>query len=156
MKDYLCQKLVESVYNTKQCKHVCWSLFPKDQRLALEWVRDNIHGFGGNPSDVTLGGQSAGAISASIHMLSTKSTDLFHKVNHSLSYTWIYYRIANNELYILPYIVQVIMQSVPIGIPFKTNKQAKHLGKLLAEKLGIWEYRLAVNNNTIIEYSSFY
>ena len=58
--------------------------------MALEWVQDNILEFGGNPGDVTLGGQSAGGISASIHMLSPKSTELFHKVNLSLSLMYIY------------------------------------------------------------------
>jgi carboxylesterase type B len=41
-----------------------------DQALALRWVRDNIRNFGGNPNRVTLFGQSAGAGSSSLHMVS--------------------------------------------------------------------------------------
>ncbi|CAH0054454.1 unnamed protein product [Clonostachys solani] len=35
-----------------------------DQRCALEWVRDHISAFGGDPHQITLGGLSAGALSA--------------------------------------------------------------------------------------------
>lgn len=33
-----------------------------DQRMAVEWVRDNIAGFGGDPSSIVIDGQSSGAV----------------------------------------------------------------------------------------------
>jgi para-nitrobenzyl esterase len=49
-----------------------------DQVAALQWVRDNIAGFGGNPDDVTVMGQSAGAF-AVVSMLTRPSRHLFKR-----------------------------------------------------------------------------
>jgi len=52
----------------------------QDQRLALEWVQQNIHHFGGNKDNVLIFGQSAGSTSCSIHMVNKRSWNLYHKV----------------------------------------------------------------------------
>ncbi len=48
-----------------------------DQVMALQWIKDNIDKFGGNPSNITLVGESAGAASISLHLLSPLSRNHF-------------------------------------------------------------------------------
>lgn len=51
----------------------------KDMVAALQWVKANITQFGGDPQNVTVYGQSAGAAAISILMASPKATGLFQK-----------------------------------------------------------------------------
>ncbi len=50
-----------------------------DQVAALAWIRDNIEAFGGDPNNVTIFGESAGAQSVTEIMATPLSKGLFHK-----------------------------------------------------------------------------
>ncbi|WP_193101745.1 carboxylesterase family protein [Brevibacterium aurantiacum] len=51
-----------------------------DQISALRWVQRNISAFGGDPSNVTIAGQSAGADSCAHLMIAQATEGLFHRV----------------------------------------------------------------------------
>ncbi|NKJ42257.1 carboxylesterase family protein [Novosphingobium sp. SG720] len=50
-----------------------------DQIAALRWVKENIAAFGGDPGNVTILGQSAGAFSVAYHLVLPQSRGLFHR-----------------------------------------------------------------------------
>ena len=51
-----------------------------DQILALEWVRDNIEDYGGDPDEVTIFGESAGGMSVSLLSMIPENKGLFKRV----------------------------------------------------------------------------
>ncbi|KAH7937272.1 hypothetical protein HPB49_009882 [Dermacentor silvarum] len=55
-----------------------WGLW--DQNLVLRWIQRNINNFGGDPSEVTIMGHSAGGISAGFHAISPQSVGLFKRM----------------------------------------------------------------------------
>ncbi|KAK1892000.1 Bile salt-activated lipase [Dissostichus eleginoides] len=82
-----------------------------DQHAAISWVRRNIAAFGGNPDNITLFGQSAGAASVSFQMLSPHSKGLFRRA---------------------------ISQGGVALSPWALQKKPMALTKKIARKVGCW------------------
>ncbi|MBR0061639.1 MAG: carboxylesterase family protein, partial [Selenomonadaceae bacterium] len=51
----------------------------KDQVAALQWIKENIEAFGGNPDNVTIFGQSAGSTSVMLLTITPAAKNLFQK-----------------------------------------------------------------------------
>jgi carboxylesterase type B len=72
----------------------------KDQLLALKWIKDNISSFGGDSNNITLAGESAGAVCVHHLMLSELAKGLFHKaiLQSGSSLGWWGYKENPNEI----------------------------------------------------------
>lgn len=55
-----------------------------DQLMALRWVKDNILSFGGDPDDITVGGNSMGGESVSALSIVPQGKGLFTKVKSAV------------------------------------------------------------------------
>lgn len=74
-----------SAYGEKYANSANQSIL--DMKLALEWVRDNIENFGGDPDNVMIFGQSGGGAKVNTLMAMPSARGLFHKaVNQSGSF----------------------------------------------------------------------
>ncbi|MEE1840432.1 carboxylesterase family protein [Streptomyces sp. NPDC088190] len=81
-----------------------------DQLEALRWVRRHIAAYGGDPADVTVFGQSAGALSIRLLMELPEARGLFRRA---------------------------ILQSAPLPIATRSRADAEVLGRIFGERLAV-------------------
>ena len=91
----------------------------EDQRLALHWVKRNIAAFGGDPRNITIAGESAGAASVCMHILAPKETrGLFEKA---------------------------IVQSAGCATPLPSVADGNKIGEEIAKVVGCGERKTALS-----------
>jgi para-nitrobenzyl esterase len=104
-----------------------------DQQAALKWVKQNISAFGGDPKNVTIFGESAGALSVLTHLVSPLAEGLFDKAI-----------LESGELYQAP---------TPLREAEKDGKQfAADVGCKTAKCLRALPVRTIVENQRVIHH----
>lgn len=84
-----------------------------DQVKSLDWIVDNIEAFGGDPENITVGGQSGGSLKAAMIAISPAGKGRVKRVISQSGLKWM--------------------------IPFKTRKQAHEVGKSYLRHIGVPE-----------------
>ena len=95
-----------------------------DMVLALEWIRDNIAAFGGDPQRVTVFGISAGGMAVSLLLVSDAAKGLFHGAIAQSGYgSWALPRTGNAP------------EPAPLGMGLESAPSAEALAQQLIERV---------------------
>lgn len=90
-----------------------------DQALAIKWIKDNIRSFGGDPNSLTLFGESAGAGSVSVHLLSPISGHLARRAimqSGSVNAPWSYMTAETSKRIAMALVNDVGCNSSMVGV----------------------------------------
>lgn len=122
----------------------------KDMILALQWVRDNIEFFGGNPDDVTITGASGGAVAIHSLVLTPAAEGLFHKAIATSGSLFNYWAFNRNPLQN----VQNLVQNLQLHVTSNADLM-NQLRQVSTERLLIAHGGLTVENPTDFDELNF-
>ncbi|MBQ3079351.1 MAG: carboxylesterase family protein [Clostridia bacterium] len=89
-----------------------------DQQCATRWVKRNIEAFGGDPNNITIGGQSAGGMSVSAQLTNKENEGLFQRA------------IIQSGAFLNPF-------GMKFGLAPRTLEEAEKQGERFFEALGV-------------------
>ncbi|KAK3579042.1 hypothetical protein CHS0354_029898 [Potamilus streckersoni] len=79
-----------------------------DQHLAMIWVKENIADYGGDPSNITIFGESAGGYSVGMHIISRMSRGLFQRAISESGTTLSPRALVTNALHVARRLGQIL------------------------------------------------
>ncbi len=93
-----------------------------DQAMALNWTKQNVRAFGGNPNNITLFGQSAGSMSISNHIVSNVTRNLFQRAIMQSGIHKVFSYLVENSEKGINFSEKKILFFLSLKIYFKTRK----------------------------------
>ncbi|KAF8979397.1 hypothetical protein BGZ46_005475 [Entomortierella lignicola] len=110
-----------------------WGLM--DQKLAFEWIRENISAFGGNSRNVTAIGESAGAVDIHYHMIIPSHHGLF---DHAIMQSGTVYAVLPGHIHEEGQTVfDALLKELGIPLDIDGKEKLKRLRETPAEKLKV-------------------
>ena len=102
----------------------------KDQKLAIQWVSDNIECFGGDKEKITLFGESAGGASTHFHVVVPESKKLYQRAiiqSGSVWNSWSYNIRSDDKSTLIEFGTKIFQPLLKIYIIFFSQQKRMNM-----------------------------